>query len=404
MVRWVCRWLQVLGVSALLALPAVGQSPATGYQASEMTLADALAAALSRYPQPTAPDLSGAGDPDGLLAALPVFSATHAQSDLGNRGTDETELFFTLPLKSGQRRALDSDLRRLETRFEAATSAYRAWFFSGIIREAVWSHRLAEVQAEEARQQVQLLADLQQRMRLQVEAGTVPEYAALLVEQERLDARGRLIDFESAAREAARHFRVLSGLPLVPATIAENAPSTAPDYAAHPRLVSLLLGREQSEALIGLSEPGAANWSLALMARDFAGPGPDERQYGVSMEIPLSLFRVSTRANRSQREAARREYSLQRDQVLLDIRQGWESLLTTRERLQAQRDLLVSSVALGERIEAQLMSLRTSNEVEAELVLRRLIEILDRRAQLAVAEVELGRNAARQRQMAGLPL
>ena len=66
--------------------------------------------------------------------------------------------------------------------------------------------------------------------------------------------------------------------------------------------------------------------------------------------------------------------------------------------------MLEASAQLGERIEAQILSLRTSNEVEVELVLRRLMDVLDRRSELALIEPEMRRNAARQRQIAGQSL
>ncbi|MFN2328321.1 MAG: hypothetical protein ABR612_05345 [Chromatocurvus sp.] len=378
-------------------------SHAFAQQASDMSLAEVLAATLTHHEDGQGP----AADPSagrGLLGALPVVSALHVQSDL-DRGTDETELSLNLPLKSGLRRQLDNSLSGLETRLDLANRGYRAWYFSGLIREAVWVHRLASMQIDQARERVQLLSDLESRAKLQVQAGALPEYALLLTGQERVDAELLLADREAAQRAAALRFRALTGLPALPADIAETAPVPGqPDYAAHPQLVLLELGRQQARALAGLTDPQAANWNLALVARDFAGPGPDERQYGVAVDVPFGLIDVRNRGVESQKAAAQRDFSRQLDEARLAIRREWQSLQSDAERLRTRGALLRESARLGEQIEAQLLSLRTANEVEVELVLRRLLEVLDRRGELALIEPEIHRNAARQRQAAGHPL
>ncbi|MEQ8516262.1 MAG: hypothetical protein RIC38_11705 [Chromatocurvus sp.] len=378
-------------------------STSMAQQASDMSLGEVLAATLAHHAdgRPPETDASAGG---GLLAGLPVLSALHVQSDLA-RGTDETEVSLNLPLKSGQRRRLDASLAGLEGRLENATQGYRAWYFSGLIREAVWAHQLATGQVDQARERVRLLTELESRARLQTQAGTTPEYVLLLTGQERLDAELQLADREAARRESALRFRALTGLPAVPSDLTETIPvPERPAYSAHPRLMLLELGLEQTSALAALSDPQSANWNLSLVARDFAGPGEDERQFGVAVDVPLGLIDVKNRGVESQKAAARRDFARQRDEARLDIRREWQSLQSDAERLRTRQSLLRQSARLGEQIETQLLSLRTSNEVEAELVLRRLLEVLDRRSELALIESEIHRNAARQRQAAGLPL
>lgn len=372
-------------------------------QASDMSLAEVLTATMAHHGEGEH-QLTDADSGTGMLAGLPVLSALHVQSDL-DRGTDETELSLNLPVKSGRRRRLDESLSDLEARLEQANREYRAWYFSGLIRETVWSHRLATVQIAQARQRVQLLTELESRARLQAQAGSLPEYGLLLMRQERLDAELLLTDHEAAQREAALRFRAVTGLPAVPSDIVEAAPvPERPGYAAHPRLLLLALGQKQGRAIAGLSDPQAANWNLSLVARDFAGPGEDERQVGLAVNVPLGLIEVKNRGAESQKAAADRDFARQRDEVKLEIRREWQSLQSDAERLRTRQSLLRKSAQLGEQIEAQLLDLRTSNEVEVELVLRRLLEVLDRRSELALIESEIHRNAARQRQTAGQSL
>ncbi|MEQ9394620.1 TolC family protein [Haliea sp.] len=372
-------------------------------QASDMSLGEVLSATLAFQDAGHSESVDVAAGMS-LLGDLPVLSALHVQSDL-DQGADETELSLNLPLKSGLRHRLDESLSGLEVRLSEASTVYRAWYFSGLIREAVWAHRLAQVQISQARERVKLLAELESRSKLQVKAGTVSEYAVLLAGQERLDAELLLSDHQAALREAALRFGSLTGLPAVPSDISEPVPvPQQPRYDIHPRLVLLESKREQERLLAGLADPRAANWNLALVARDFSGPGQDERQFGLAVDVPLGLVEVRHRGVESQKAAAQRDFILQRDQARLEIRRDWQALRSDAERLQTRQRLLQESALLGEKIEAQLLSLRASNEVEAELVLRRLLDVLDRRGELALIKSQIHRNAALQRQAAGYPL
>lgn len=368
-----------------------------------MSLPEVLAATLVHHGEGEA-EAADASAGAGILGGLPVLSALHVQSDL-ERGTDETEVSLNLPVKSGLRRRLDNSLSGLETRLDRANRDYRAWYFSGLIREIVWAHRLAGVQIEQARERVKLLSELEARAELQVRAGSTPEYSLLLTGQERLDAELLLADHEAAQREAALRFQAITGLPAVPSDIAERSPvPERPNYAAHPRLVLLELAQAQSRAVAGLSDPQAANWNLALVARDFAGPVQDERQYGLAVDVPLGVVDIRNRGAESQKAAVQRDAARQRDEARLEIRSEWQALGSDAQRLRTRQRLLEESAALGEQIETQLLSLRTSNEVETELVLRRLIDVLDRRSELALIESQIHLNTARQRQAAGQSL
>jgi hypothetical protein len=72
--------------------------------------------------------------------------------------------------------------------------------------------------------------------------------------------------------------------------------------------------------------------------------------------------------------------------------------------LRERRELLQASAQVGERIEAQLLALRSGSEVEVELVIRRLLEVLERRSEASLIDAHIEYNAARLRQTAGLPL
>ncbi|MEQ9463592.1 MAG: hypothetical protein RJQ10_08010 [Haliea sp.] len=370
--------------------------------ASDLELGDVLSATLVHhgYNQEAVIDAGGGG----LLAALPSLSASRLQSDQ-RLGTDETELSLNLPFKSSRRHDLDDDLVGLQQSLQQIQQRYRAWFFSGLIRDAVWEHRLATLQLEQSRARAELLLELEQRAALQADAGAIPGYAALLLTQERLDAELAVADGVARERAAQASFSALTGLPALPARIVETSSQPVePDYGQHPQLALLELGRDQQQALIALNDPAAADWNLALTARSLDGPGPAEKQYGVAVDIPLTFFEVGNRATQSQRAALSRDFTLQQDTLRTGIRQQWITLSTEAQRLRERRDLLLESARVGERIEAQLLALRSGSEVEVELVIRRLLEVLKRRSEAALIDAEIHRNAARLRQTAGFAL
>lgn len=387
----------IVGVTVLCAALAHAQL------ATDLELHEVLSATLTHQDGGSAPAVEPASA-DGLLAGLPSLSASRLQSDR-DFGTDETEIALNLPFKSGQRRNLDETLVALETRSREAVARYRAWYFSGLIRETVWEHRLAELQLEQAGERVQLLSELEQRASLQVRAGALPQYAALLLVQERLDAELAVVDGLARRNAAQAGFSALTGLPAVPAEIVEQAGAPAdPAYADHPQLALLALAREQQQALIALGEPATADWNVSVVARSLEGPGPTDYQYGMAVDIPLTIFTVQNQASRTQRAVAGRDFALEADTLRASIRQRWVTLSAEAVSLRQRRELLQHSARVGEQIEAQLLGLRAGTEVEIELLIRRLLEVLARRSEAALIDSDIQLNTARLRQTAGIPL
>ena len=402
--RFVRRGGMRQGVTVIIVCCGLGCAvPAQAQLASDLELNEVLRTTLSYHGYGAEVADADVGD-DGVLAALPSLSASRLQSDQ-RLGTDETEIALNLPFKSSRRRDVDADLGALQQSLQQVQQRYRAWFFSGLIRDAVWEHRLATLQLEQSRARAALILELEQRAALQADAGAIPGYAALLLTQERLDAELRVADGVARRRAAQAGFSALTGLPAVPKQIAETASLPAePDYSQHPQLALLELGRDQQQALIALTDPAAADWNLALTARSLNGPGPTENQYGVAVDLPLTFIEVSNRASEVQRASLSRDFSLQRDSLRTGIRTQWITLSAEAQRLRERRELLLQSARIGQRIEAQLLTLRSSSEMEVELVIRRLLEVLERRSEAALIDAEIQHNAARLRQTAGLAL
>jgi hypothetical protein len=370
----------------------------SGQHALASTLQDALAGALARSQVET--DITP-GSASRWLSDTPSLTASYIDSQ-ESRGTDEAELIFNLPIKSRGRRRLDKQLSSVATQFETDSNAYRRWVYSGYVRERAWATRLAQARLEAARDRLKMLGALAERSSLLAASGALPVYAGLIVERERLAAEleldARQADFERSRAD----FSALTGLPDIPRDLSEPTPApTSLDYASHPALRRLERAREQEAALLALSAPDTASWNLAFVARDFDGPAFDEEQYGLQIEMPLNFLGTQTTANRSQRRSAQREYLLARDELWLELKKQWDMARVEANRLNHREGLLSRAVAVGERIEAHLLALRASTEIDGEILLQRLLDVTDTRSELAINAVLVGRNRARLRQAAG---
>ena len=387
--RWV---LPVLAMLFLLARPAIAQT--TDLQAA----VDSALARADAVGEDTLPETGS------WLAGLPSVMVAYYDSS-ESAGTDEAEVILNLPFKSPARRRLDAGFETLDGGLAGASEAHRRWVYSGLVRERAWANELASLRLEAAEEKRGLLESLSARIQRLAERGAVPVYQGLIVERERLAVE--LETASLASERAASHaaWAALTGTRQTPSDLSEpGAPPNAPDYATHPALLLLDRRNDQQQQLLALDAPENADWNLGLVARDFDGPGFDDRQFGLSLELPLGFTGIQSTGNLSARRAASRDYLLERDRLSLALRSEWEVLSAEAALLQRRQDLLGEAVALTDRIQAQLERLDATNEMESEVLLQRLLDVLDTRAEASLTDALIGQNQARLRQAAGRSL
>lgn len=384
-----------------LALTALLILLAGPLQAREGALHDALEAALARAEVTDSAGLPETGD---WLSGLPSF--TMAYYDSSERlGTDETELILNLPFKSASRRRLDDGLRALDAELAAARETHRRWVYSGLVRERAWAIRLADLRQAAMADKLALLTKLSTRIQRLAEGRAVPAYRGLIVERELLAAKLESSRLTSERRASLAAWEALTGSRATPADLSEpGAPPAKLDFEEHPALQLLDQVNGQQQRLLALDAPGTAGWNLGLVARNFDGPEFTDRQYGLSLELPLGFTGVENAGNLSARRSASRDYLLERDRLLLALRTEWEGLRAEADLLRQRQDLLSEAGQLADRIQSQLERLDASSELEAELLLQRMLDVLDTRAEAGLTEALIGRNDARLRQAAGRSL
>lgn len=371
---------------------------------SELTLPDVLDAALSVS--------AGGGEQGGAppyqasswLAGLPSLSLSYLGSD-ERYGTDEAEVSVNLPVKSGRRRNADNKLTALAADLDEMSLRERKLYYSGLIRESVWSYSLADTRRRFAADKRRLLHDLEQRQRELLAANAASEYSLLLLQMELVAVEIAQQEYQQEARLWLERYRQVTGLGTLPAELREPAPANNSfQPGQHPRLRALELAHRQRVQLLRADSAEAADWNLSVTAKNLDTAGYDEQQYGLGVEIPLSAFPVARQAENSEWRSAERDYLLARDQLLQEMGGSWEKLLIQQESLQQKQSLLDRSNQLASRIADQLAQLQASNEIAQEIVLRRMMDAIDTRAEAAVNQLLIQQNNAMLCQAAGLSL
>lgn len=370
---------------------------------SELSLPDALAAALQRDGAPA----SGTASPyqaSSWLAGLPSLSLSYLGSD-ERYGTDETELSVNLPVKSGRRRSADDKLESLAAELDDAGLRQRELYYSGLIREAVWSYRLADIRRRFAADKRQVLLAMERRQRELFAASAVSEYPLLLLQTELVDVEIAQQDHLHDARHWLQRYRQVTGLGTLPADIREAVLDEAGFRPAlQPQLRMLELGHRQRRQLLRANSPQADDWNLSVTAKNLDTDGYDEQQYGLGLEIPLSGLDIARQSDNAEWRSAERDYLQTRDQLLNELRGSWEMLLNVQETLRNKQRLLEQSEQLTTRIADQLAQLQSSNEIAQEIALRRMMDAIDTRAAVAINRIFIDQNNAMLRQAAGISL
>ena len=371
---------------------------------SQLSMVDALDAAMQRAQSSASHEASPPYKASSWLAGLPSLSLSY----LGNSerfGTDESEVSFNMPVKSGRRRSADDQLKTLSAEQDEVGLAQRRLYYSGLIREAVWSYRLADTKRRYASDKRVLLLEMEQRQKDLFAASAASEYPLLLLQTELLDVHIAQEDYLHDTRQWLQRYKQLTGLATLPIELRETGSvETALQPALLPQLRMLELEHRQRRQMLQANSAQADDWNLSLTAKNLQTGNYDEQQYGVAVEIPLSGLDVARQSDNAAWRSDQRAYLLARDQILNESRANWERLRNVHETLSNKQRLLEQSGQLASRISKQLEQLQASNEIAQEIVLRRMMDAIDTRAAVAINQTLIQQNNAMLRQAAGISI
>jgi hypothetical protein len=387
-------WLVSLLASSQLAAQSI----------SQLSLVDALDAAIQRAQSSASNEASPPYQASSWLAGLPSLSLCYLGSE-ERYGVDESEVSINMPVKSGRRRSADDKLKTLSVEQDEVGLAQRRLYYSGLIREAVWSYRLADTRRRYASDKRVLLLEMERRQKDLFAASAASEYPLLLLQTELLDVQIAQEDYLHDSRQWLQRYRQLTGLTTLPTDIRE-AQSVEADFqpALLPHLRMLELGHRQVRQLLRANSAQADDWNLSLTAKNLQTDNYDEQQYGVGLEIPLSGLDVARQSDNAAWRSDQRTYLQARDQLLNESHANWERLRNAHETLNNKQRLLEQSEQLASRIAKQLAQLQASNEIAQEIVLRRMMDAIDTRAAVAINQTLIEQNNAMLRQGAGISL
>lgn len=390
-----------------MLLTALSQPPVLAQSARNLSLSEVLATALEHS------TLEGAGlavdisappyRASDWLAGLPTVSAQYLDSD-ERLGTTETELSLNLPIRSARQRSHNRTLSGMVGELDQLAEEQRAIFLSGLIRESVWSHRLATTRADYAGRKARILQGLATRRQQLRAANVISAYGSLVIEKERLLADLTQREHEQEARRWLQQYRRITGLSTIPQHIQELVPSHGFRSAEHPDLRSLSLRWSQRQQLLLATGARSSPWNVSVTAKKLEIAEFEETQYGVGVEIPLSFLNLAQQTNNSEWSQGARDYRRAADRLASQLNRRWDALAVEAAMLAERQQLLAKAHKLSEKIAAQARDLRTSNELEEEIVLRRVIESSDSEEALVINQLLIAQNIAMRRQSAGLAL
>lgn len=219
------------------------------------TLASAIQAGYAHSPElPVADAIRNQGlavrrQAGSLLAADPSLMLRHeSDSGTGSNGFRSWEGALEMPLwLPGQRhdrtRVADALLNEAET-----TGRIQKWRVAGEIRELLWSLRIGETDLDLAGRAVQSAMALEADVRKRVDAGELARTDLILVQAETL---ARKIDQTSAASNRGTllaRYRLITGLPVLPADIVEDSAGATEISDDHPALLNGLSAIQRARA------------------------------------------------------------------------------------------------------------------------------------------------------------
>lgn len=323
------------------------------------------------------------------LAAAPTLGLSERSGRWTGRSEQhETEIALAAPVlppgqQSARRQLAAASAGELQARLRQVRLE-----IAGAVRARLWEAAAARELLAEKEGHLHHLEELRDDVKRRVQAGDMARSDGLLADQEVLAAQGEAAAARSRARETLNRFRLLTGMPALPAIDPEPLPESeaaGPQAEQHVRLLAAQAAEQRARAAVGLasaSVQGPPTVSLSMRReRDSALASP-ERSVGIALQIPLGgKLRNRPAETRAATELATASAELAETQAAIGIEAAQAraqlgdasaSLQAALSRVAAMREhtaLLQRAFEHGERGLAELLRSRTLAH-EAEVGLR----------------------------------
>ena len=356
--------------------------------AQENKAQSALRNAQSMTPEPLSLTISGTNSLNDKLSP--------------GQGSREYEAELGIPLwQWGQKERLLAQLNQ-QTHVERSQLMLNRWELAGVLREAVWTARLAQLAQASAQQKLNVLEKISQDLERQLKAGEVAPLDVNLAHQARLEAQLQLAQSQQEFDESLQHFHALAGeTPLPDQT--EPFPVSL-DAAAHPQRQALQAQIELAHAQLAQAQYDTRDTpELALsLTRERGASDEAYKNLGkISMRIPFgSEGRTQARVSSANAELISAQTRVQRTERQVSAQQQVASqarTLADRQLQAAQQRLQLATQAW----EWQQRSYR-AGQTHLATYLAAQVDFLERGFAVQRAELELGRANSRYLQSIGV--
>ena len=338
------------------------------------------------------------------LAASPNVSFNILKSQQ-SFGTDELEIGVSLAIKSATQRGIDKQLLLVKKAIRNQFLASKRLYFSGILRETLWSYLLANKKQDYLANKISLLNKLRNHRQDLADAGESSSYGLLVISKEIIATQIEQLDNQTKQKFWKQRFTQLTGLSKIPNEIQEPLLTKATQLGLqHPELKLVQLRQQQAELMLKEQSSDAAPWNISFSTKDVKTLGVSDKQVGLSIEMPFSIIEGNQQSLVNQQSQNRQLSDTEFQKKRLEIQQNLLELKRNKQYLLKKRTLLEKSVNISQEILAQIDRLKSQNELGQELALRRVLEAVQSRYDYQITKLLIEQNNSLSLQATGIPL
>ncbi|MCF6194078.1 MAG: hypothetical protein L3J46_07075, partial [Kangiellaceae bacterium] len=228
------------------------------------------------------------------LAASPSVQLSYLRSQ-EELGADEIELGINWSMKSSMQRKIDDKLITLNNTIIAHQKNLTKLYFSGLIRESLWSYKLAEANQQFMQKRLKVLNQLANNSRALVEAGESSDYGLLLIQKELNITRIAILASNQEMQTWQTQYQAVTGESKLPTKFNEPIFDAKQwPVSRHPSIQYKEDSWKQSKLIAQTNSNDSSPWSVGLTAKNTESQGFSDKQIGLSIEVPLSMIKVNS--------------------------------------------------------------------------------------------------------------
>lgn len=338
------------------------------------------------------------------LAASPRARLNYLKSQR-EFGTDEIELSVNLAIKSNLQRSIDKQLIELGQQIKAEQVKVKQLYFSGLLRESIWLFKIAKTNETYIQNKLSTLKQLEDNSQQLVVAGEISDFGLLLIQKELIRTQVEALNNQKEIQLWQAQYQQVTGFFQMPERITEpKFNKNNWQIAQHPEIQLLEKRWQQNQLIARANSSDAAPWNIAFTTVNTDTLGEQDRQIGVSIEVPLTFVEATSQTLINQNSQEKQQFTIEYQNTLVNIGQKLNNQSETGRFLNRKLDLLKSSIELNQKIMQQLDRLRSQNEMGQEFILRRVMDTIKAKNEYAITKLLIQQNNAMLRQVAGIPL